>query len=68
MQQPLVKAGMETEETEAAPAATELEIPNPRLAEALRKTDLRIAIEASTARILTLAMTRGPVDPDPEAA
>ena len=68
MQQPLVEPGMEDEGTEAAPAATEREIQNPRLAEALRKTDLRIAIEASTARILTLAMTHGPVDPDPEAA
>ena len=68
MQHRLVEPGMETEETESPPAATEIEIPNPRLAEALRKTDLRIAIEASTARILTLAMTRGPVDSDPEAA
>jgi len=59
---------MEDECTEAAPVTAELEIQNPRLAGALRKTDLRIAIEASTARILSLAMTRGPVDSDPEAA
>src|SRR5205814_5038845 len=44
MQQPLVETGMEDECTEAAPVTAELEIQNPRLAGALRKTDLRIAI------------------------
>jgi hypothetical protein len=46
----------------------ELEVQNTRLAEALRKAEFRIAIEASTARILGLALTRGSVDTDPEVA
>jgi len=46
----------------------ELEVQNTRLAEALRKAQFRIAIEASTARILGLALTRGSVDTDPEVA
>ena len=46
----------------------ELEIQNTRLAETLRKEEFRIAIEASTARILSIALTRGTFDPDPEAA
>jgi hypothetical protein len=37
-------------------------------AERERKTRLRSAIEASTARILNIARTRGPADSDPEAA
>ena len=47
---------------------TELEVQNTRLAEALRKAEFRIAIEASTARILGFALTRDPVDTDPEVA
>jgi hypothetical protein len=47
---------------------SELEVQNMRLAEALRKAEFRIAIEASTARILGLALTRNPMDTDPEAA
>jgi len=46
----------------------EMEIQNTRLAEALRKEEFRTAIEASTARILSIALTRGTFDPDPEAA
>ncbi len=46
----------------------ELEIKNTRLAETLRGEEFRIAIEASTARILSIALTRGTLDPDPEAA
>jgi len=51
---------------EAAPP--KLEVKNTRLAETLRKEEFRIAIEASTARILSIALTRGTLDPDPEAA
>jgi hypothetical protein len=45
----------------------ELETSNTQLAEALRKDEFRIAIEASTARILSIALY-GPDDSDPEAA
>jgi hypothetical protein len=45
----------------------ELEVSNTRLAEALRQEEFRIAIEASTARILSIALY-GPDDSDPEAA
>ena len=45
----------------------ELEISNTRLAEALRQSEFRIAIEASTARILSIALY-GPDESDPEAA
>jgi len=37
-------------------------------AESKRKNEFRSAIEASTARILNIARTRGPADSDPEAA
>ena len=56
--------GLQTREKKHA----ELEVQNTRLAEALRKAEFRIAIEASTARILGLALTRNPMDTDPEAA
>jgi hypothetical protein len=46
----------------------ELKVQNKRLAAALRKAEFRIAVDASTARILGLVLTRGPVDSDPEAA
>jgi hypothetical protein len=46
----------------------ELKVQNRRLAAALRKAEFRIAVDASTARILGLVLTRGPVDSDPEAA
>ena len=45
-----------------------LETQNALPAEALRKAELRIAIRASTARILNLALTCGDVDSDPEVA
>jgi hypothetical protein len=45
-----------------------LEIQNTRLADVLRRTELRLAIEASTARILSIALTGGTRDSDPEAA
>ena len=59
--------GIQTRETHEKKHA-ELKVQNTRLAEALRKAEFRIAIEASTARILGLALTRGPVDTDPEVA
>jgi DsbC/DsbD-like thiol-disulfide interchange protein len=37
-------------------------------AEALHKAEFRIAIRASTARILNLALTCGDLDSDPEVA
>ncbi|HXL14798.1 MAG TPA: hypothetical protein VN972_01840 [Methylomirabilota bacterium] len=74
MRRPLVELNMMNEEkidVVQAPGAgnqPELEIQNNRLAEALRKEEFRTAIEASTARILSIALTRGTFDPDPEAA
>jgi hypothetical protein len=44
----------------------ELEIQNVRLAEALRAAEIRLAIKVSTARILSLALTRGGAVHDPE--
>ena len=46
---------------------SETETARPRVADAARKTEFRTAIEASTARIISIALTRG-IDPDPEAA
>ena len=72
MRPPLVEMNMKKDEAvakESAQARTknlELQVQNKRLAEALRKAEFRIAIDASTARILALA--RGPVDADPEIA
>jgi len=61
-----MKAGKAAEVTQAREKdRTELEVQNTHLAEALRKAEFRIAIEASTARILGLALTRGPLDEDP---
>jgi len=45
----------------------ELEISNTQLAAALRKEEFRTAIEASTARILSIAL-HGLDETDPEAA
>jgi hypothetical protein len=67
----IVENNMDKSEVVARPktrAEKELDIQNARLAAALRKAELRLAIEASTARILSLALTRGPVDADPEVA
>jgi hypothetical protein len=44
-----------------------VEITSERAAESKRKAEFRSAIEASTARIMSIALTRGP-DLDPEAA
>ena len=49
-------------------ASSGFELQSARAAESRRKAEYRIAIEASTARILSIALTRGPVDSDPEAA
>lgn len=62
-----------TSKLEAVPGQVDggkaaLEIQNARLAEALRQAELMLAIEASTARILSIALARGDTDPDPEAA
>ena len=68
---PLVELNMKEEkkaEGIQSREKVELEAQDTRLAEALRKAEFRIAIEASTARILGLALTRGPVDTDPEVA
>lgn len=67
----LVEGGMDNTEVVERPKSREeqaLDIQNIRLTEALHKAELRLAIEASTARILSLALTRGPADPDPEVA
>jgi len=59
--------GIEVVSTRSVAHQAELEVSNTRLAEALRKEEFRSAIEASTARILSIA----PCDPDesdPEAA
>jgi len=45
-----------------------LETQNALPAEALRKAGFRIAIRASTARILVLALMCGDLDSDPEVA
>ena len=58
----------EEEKTDRLQTREKEQVQNTRLAEALRKAEFRIAIEASTARILGLALTRGPVDTDPEVA
>jgi len=73
MRRPLVELNMKEEGTAEGiqtreKVRAELEAQNTRLAAALRKAEFRIAIEASTARILGLALTRGPVDTDPEVA
>jgi len=74
MKQPLVEPGMHRDEkVEAVPtrvegASSEFEVQSSRAAESRRKTEFRSAIEASTARILSIALTRGPADSDPEAA
>jgi hypothetical protein len=49
-------------------ASSEFDIQNTRAADSKRRAEFRSAIEASTARILSIALTRGPADPDPEAA
>jgi len=55
-------------QTRVEGASSEFEIQNTRAVESKRRAEFRSAIEASTARILSIAMTRGPADPDPEAA
>jgi hypothetical protein len=49
-------------------ASSEFELQKTRAAKSRRKAEYRTAIEASTARILSIALTRGPADSDPEAA
>jgi len=58
---------IEVVSTRSVAHQAELEVSNTRLAEALRKEEFRIAIEASTARILSIA-PYGPDESDPEAA
>jgi len=66
MPQPLVEPGMKTpEKRDVVPS--EKETASARVADSVRKTEFRTAIEASTARIISIALTRG-IDPDPEAA
>ena len=73
MRQPLVEPSMKRPEMidivppRSVTHQAELEISNTQLAEALRKEEFRIAIEASTARILSIA-PYGPDESDPEAA
>lgn len=45
-----------------------VEVQNAPLVEARRKAEFKTAIQASTARILELALTCGDLDSDPEAA
>ena len=52
--------------TQSGGQRAELEIQNVRLAEALREAELKLAIEASIARVLNLALTRGCMIHDPE--
>jgi hypothetical protein len=47
---------------------TELETQSTRLTDATRKREFRTAIEASTERLLRIALTGSPIDADPEAA
>lgn len=69
MRPPLVEQGVKrneaVEEISGGREQVELKVQNTRLAEALRKAELRLSIEASTARILNLALSRGS-EPDPE--
>ena len=69
MRRSLVEPGMKKPEirNEGSNVATELETPSARAADPKRKAEYRSAIEASTARILKIAMTRG-TEPDPDAA
>jgi len=74
MRHPLVEPDMhrpekvEVVQPRAEGASSEFELQNTRAAESRRRAEYRTAIEASTARILSIALTRGPVDSDPEAA
>lgn len=56
MRRTLVEPSMKKDET--------LEVVRARAENSKRKADLRAAIEASTARILNIARTRGPADPE----
>jgi hypothetical protein len=70
MRTPLVGSSLKEEEAidggQNRRRQAELEIQNVRLAEALREAELRLAIEASIARVLNLALTRGCAVHDPE--
>ena len=73
MRDALVEPGMNRSEkvevvTRVEDASSEFELPKTTAAESGRRSEYRTAIEASTARILSIAMARGPVDSDPEAA
>ena len=74
MRHPLVEPDMHPEDlvevgpTRGESASSEFEVQSTRAADSRRRAEFRSAIEASTARILSIALTRGPADPDPEAA
>jgi len=73
MRDALVEPGMNRKEktevvTRVEDASSEFEVSKKNAAESGRRSEYRTAIEASTARILRIALARGPVDSDPEAA
>jgi len=59
---------LEVARARAEAGTTEAEIRTARDGNTKRKAEFKTAIEASTARILNIALTRGPTDSDPEAA
>jgi len=68
MRESFVEPGMKpTEKTMEILPARESGAARSKVAETKRKAELRKSIEASTARLMTIAMSRDP-DSDPEAA
>ena len=68
MREPIVEPGMKpSEKTMEVPPSREGAIARSKNDATKRKTELRRSIEASTARLMTIAMSRDP-DSDPEAA